>query len=323
MKKNLTTSEQKPRISILRFQAELKNLKAHLLEHDGFAFESFSRGKMHDWEGYKDYVFSEAGLRLGLANWNADEAGTGVIIDRVIEAIEINDGKQKRNNLLKWQQYGAHNILTEIKEDARCFQVESLLFDFYTNELEAEDVFDPLVSLVGKKYNLIAYLFFIKDSSRFLPISPKNFDTVFKRLGLDFKTSGCCSWENYSDYLRIIEEIRCLLETEGYSALRLLEAHSFCWLLSAIDEADQRCSAEIIIEEVGDSLRGATPNPEPGRDIDWEALHRARAALGRLGEELALDSEKIRLKKAGYPDLAEKVYLEPVPFLGEFAYLMC
>lgn len=308
MNKDLTLSIPRPPISILRFRSELDSLKAHLLEHDGFVFESFSRGKMHDWEGYKDYVFAEAGRRLGLEDWEDDEAGTGVIIDRVIDAIEINDGKQKRNNLLKWQQYGAHNILSEVKNDERCFQVESLLFDFYTDELEAEDVFDPLVSLLGKKYNLIAYLFFIKDSSRFLPVSPKNFDAVFERLGVNFKTSGQCSWENYSDYLFVIREIRSLLETEGYEGLRLLEAHSFCWLLSSIDELEQG-GVTVIPVEADYSPSSVNSTPSPGRDVDWEALHHARAALGRLGEELASEFEKNRLKKAGYPELAEKVYL--------------
>lgn len=300
-------SQRIHRVSMVRFRAELKSLKAHLLEYDGFPFESFNRGKIYEWESYKDYVFAEAGRRLGQEKWESGDVGTGVIIDRVINAIEINDGKDKRNNLMKWQQWGAHNVLTEAKDDERRFQVESLLFDFYTGELEAEDVFDPLVSLLKRKYSLIAYLFFIKDSSRFLPISPKNFDAIFKRLGIGFTTSGKCSWENYSEYLLVIREIHSLLESEGFEGIRLLEAHSFCWLLNGIGEPKQGETSTITIEEVGGSTSGSSSGPK--QDVDWEALHRARAALGRLGEELAYESEKARLKDAGYPELAEKVHL--------------
>ena len=53
----------------------------------------------------------------------------------------------------------------------------------------------------GAKYDLLAYLFFIKDCSRFLPIRAKEFDKRFELLGVDFKTSFKCSWENYAQYI--------------------------------------------------------------------------------------------------------------------------
>ncbi len=296
-----------PRISMIRFHSEFENLRAHLLAFDGFPFESFTRGKLHVWEGYKDYVFAEAGRRLNWRAWKPKEIGTGAILDRVIHAVEIADGKQKRNNLLQWKQYGVHRVLSEAKGDERCSRVESLLFDFYTDERDANEVFDPLVEELGKKYPLIAYLFFIKDSSRFLPIAPDKFDAIFRRLGVELKTTGRCGWENYSAYLTVIRELNGLLESEGIDGVRLLDAHSFCWLLSSLDEPAENEHGIATIEEV-ESFPGVAGGAS-ARQIDWEALHQARAALGRLGEELALKAEKDRLACAGRPDLAERVQL--------------
>jgi len=302
-----TNTAEAPRVSMIRFRSELANLKGHLLEHDGFPFESFTRGKIYDWESYKDFVFGEAGRRLNWSKWDSEEVGTGAILERVIHAIEINDDAERRNNLLKWQQYGAHKVLTEARNDRRCFQVESLLFNFYTGELEAEDVFEPLVELLGKKYPLLAYIFFIKDSSRFLPISPDNFDLLFERLGVDLKTSFCCSWANYTAYLSVITEIRDLLEMEGFGSVRLLDAHSFCWLLCDIDPPDGSSVPPVSFVEI-EGIPGVPPASSRG-PVDWEALQRERAAIGRLGEELAQAAEKKRLAGAGRKDLAERVRL--------------
>lgn len=295
------------RVSILQFLAELSNLKSHLHAHDGYPFTSFTRGKIYEWENYKDYVFAEANRRLNWRKWQAHEVGTGAIMDRVIHAVEIDDGPQKRNNLLKWQQYGVHKILEEKRNSTDCFQLESLLFDFYTGELEAANVFDPLVEILGKKYPLIAYLFFIKDCSQFLPISPENFDALFDRLGVRLKTAGHCGWKNYSAYLKVIHEIRDLLETEGFEGVRLLEAHSFCWLLCSIDKPKE---TKIKIAPIKELRTEPSTSGDPiARAIDWEALQRARNALGRLGEDIACKAEQERLIREGRPDLAQNVRL--------------
>lgn len=300
-------SPSAPSISMIRFQAELENLKEHLLEFDGVPFESFIGGKLEIWEGYKDYVFNEARARLQWSAWKTKEVGTGAILDRVIHAIEIDDGKKKRNNLLQWKKYGVHRILSEVRNDRRCFQLESLLFDFYTGELEPEEAFDSLVAELGKKYPLIAYLFFIRDCSRFLPIAPETFDSLFERLGVNLKTNGRCGWDNYAAFLSVIGEVRQLLEIDGIKGVRLLDAHSFCWLLASLEPAAETSVRIATIEEV-ESLPGMSAG-KPLPHIDWEALHRARALLGRRGEELALTSERDRLIRAGHPDLAERVNL--------------
>ena len=86
--------------------------------------------------------------------------------------------------------------------------------------------------MFGKKYSLIAYLFFIKDKSKYLPIVTNTFDNSFKLLGSDFKTSHKCSWQNYCQYINHIQEIKDLLQLQLSSEVSILNAHSFTYMLT-------------------------------------------------------------------------------------------
>ena len=60
--------------------------------------------------------------------------------------------------------------------------------------------FDHLSELTGAKYPLLAYLFFLKDMDRFMPIQPTTFDCAFRDLGIDLVTVRNCSWENFQRF---------------------------------------------------------------------------------------------------------------------------
>lgn len=76
----------------------------------------------------------------------------------------------------------------------------------------------------------MAYLYFILDPSKYLPLRSSIFDDIFKKLRIDFRTSGRCSWENYLEYLSVIEVIRSVMQ-DFYQIddIDLLDAHSFLW----------------------------------------------------------------------------------------------
>ena len=77
---------------------------------------------------------------------------------------------------------------------------------------------------------------FLKSSKQYLPIAPDTFDKVFERLELNFKTSQKCSWDNYSQYLYIVEQVREFLELQDDikdEEVSLLDAHSFLWILGS------------------------------------------------------------------------------------------
>ncbi len=111
---------------------------------------------------------------------------------------------------------------------------ERILYDIYKNpKCSEKDAFENATEVFGKKYDLMACLFFIKDDTRFLPICPGRFETAFKMLGIKYYVSNMCSWENYKGFIEIIKEIRLIMEDnlEMDATPRLIDAHSFVWIV--------------------------------------------------------------------------------------------
>jgi hypothetical protein len=68
-----------------------------------------------------------------------------------------------------------------------------------------------------------------------MPIQPTGFDRAFRVMGLEFATLRQCSWENYSAYLSILENLRPLIVQEAkLVTVRLVDSHSFVWILASL-----------------------------------------------------------------------------------------
>lgn len=184
---------------------------------------------IHKQEGYKYEVHATARARLGFEKWKKSEIGSGKIIRAAIEAVETPD-----NNLVQWRERARTNsFLLETRDNVgRRQNLERCLFGLYRESREAES-FSELVDIFGKRYALIAYFFFLKDASRYAPIAPSYFDTAFQHLGVKFKTSHSCSWDNYSHYLALLGELKALLEENLEGEVTLLDAHTFAWMLGS------------------------------------------------------------------------------------------
>ena len=116
-------------------------------------------------------------------------------------------------------------------------------FSFYRGEEEPAVAFEQIRSIVGSRYDLVAYLLFLNNSQLFMPIASATFDKAFQALEMDVRTAWKCSWENYQNYLGGLNEIRAALNAmPGLSEVRVLDAHSFCWLLvrPEMERADVR-----------------------------------------------------------------------------------
>jgi hypothetical protein len=171
-------------------------------------------------ENYKYEVYEKAKERLEQKWWKETDIGTGNIQEKVKNAINA----IKNNNLVDWRKRDAFTNLPLSKS------LETMLFNFYKNKTRDSDVFEKLLSL-GLSYQLIAYLYFIKDRNRYLPITQERFDEVFELIGIpEFKTSGNASWVNYIEYINIIKQVRDFLKTKD-SNVTLLDAHSFLYIL--------------------------------------------------------------------------------------------
>ena len=224
------------------FREAFARFRALINGRSGHPFTNFYEGLAAAWESYKPRLREYALELLRAEEWRDDEIGSGAILNRMIAAIEIQATVGDRtNNLVFWQNRFGH-----ANRDHRTFleataspklrrDIERLSFGLFRGEGDSGATFDNLRDLTGGKYPLLAYIFFLKDMDRFMPIQPTGFDRAFRALGIDFSTLRQCSWENYSTFNQTLGGLRPLLaEAAGLTNVRLIDAHSFCWIFSTL-----------------------------------------------------------------------------------------
>ncbi|QCO54452.1 hypothetical protein EOK75_00615 [Pseudorhodobacter turbinis] len=229
-----------PRIA--DFKAIFERFQSLVTARSGHPFETFEDGLAASWESYKPLLRKHALALLAPDSWDEANIGSGSILRHVIDAIEIQKDSRTNltNNLLFWQnRYGhanrEHRILLEaLQTPNQTREMERILFDFYRGNADDGATFDRLADM-GGKYTLIAYLFFLKDMDRYMPIQPTGFDRAFRAMDIDFSTLRQCSWDNYSTYLAILAALRPLIASEAkLASVRLVDAHSLVWILASL-----------------------------------------------------------------------------------------
>lgn len=207
-------------------------------ESKGHPFTDFAEGKIAAWEGYKPTLRKAALERLSSDAWSRDNIGSGSIVEHAIDSIEIQETKANLvNNLVFWQNRLGHanrdhRVLLEARNSHGLKEaLDTLLFELYRGEREEGVIFEELAELTGRKYPLIAYLYFLKDINRFMPIQPTGFDRAFAAMNLEFSTRQQCTWDNYKAFNETLLQLVPLIEeAAGIRDVRLIDAHSFCWI---------------------------------------------------------------------------------------------
>lgn len=235
-------SPRVPDIDPRAFRDAFARFQALITAKSGYSFAGFDEGLAAAWESYKPGVRAYALELLCTTDWSESEIGSGAILARMVEAIEIQARVGDRtNNLVFWQNrfghaHRDHRALLEARSNPKLRgEIESLLFGLFHGGADEGTTFDRLSELTGGKYPLLAYIFFLKDMERFMPIHPTGFDSAFRELGIDFSTLRQCSWENYSTYNLTLDALRPLIEASaGLRNVRLIDAHSFCWIFRTL-----------------------------------------------------------------------------------------
>lgn len=93
-----------------RFHEQFQRFQNLVPRHNkGHPFTNFREGVVAVWEGYKPHLRERALSVLRPDTWAEGEIGSGVILQRTIDAIEIQDS-DLTNNLVLWQnRYGHAN----------------------------------------------------------------------------------------------------------------------------------------------------------------------------------------------------------------------
>lgn len=243
------------RIDAAKLAEQLSRFVAFVQQMDGQSeFISFrdSSSFLGREEDYKSRIAEESRKELNFNNWKESWIGTGKIAECARGAI-----KKSGNLVNKNQQVDFKNRLDPNHPKYRP-EAERALYDIYRNPLCNEaTAFANAVEVFGAKYDTIAFLFFIKDDTRFLPISSGHFDKGFAALKIDYTTSFRCSWENYQGFIDIIKGIRAIMETAlpMKGTPRLIDAHSFVWVIQEdrfinwIPDAEQNNQIEQVSEK--------------------------------------------------------------------------
>ncbi|GEO19259.1 hypothetical protein [Microvirga aerophila] len=275
-------------LSPIIFQEQFQVFRARVIRKSGVPFTSFREGIAAQWEGYKGPLRQHACKILGADRWRSDEVGTGEILKRTIASIEITAvGEIETNNMVAWQnRYGhasrSHRALLDAYDVPDATRtIEALLFDFYLDRLAPELSFDRIRDFTGARYDLLAYLFFLKDDTRFMPILTSTFDAAFEALGIELVTKQRCSWENYARYNEALQEIRAALQDvlPGQD-IRLVDAHSFCWLLirKELEEPDTRT------QKPTKSSRDVKVYDALNKSV-WEMANASESAVRQSGQQ--------------------------------------
>jgi hypothetical protein len=224
------------------FREAFARFQQLMVAKSGHRFTGFHEGLAAVWESYKPRLREKALELLAADSWSETGIGSGAILQHTIDAIEIQDSRSNlTNNLVFWQnRFGHanrdHRVLLEAASNPKLRRdLEQLLFGLYRRDADEAATFDRLSGLTGAKYPLLAYLYFLKDMDRFIPIQPTGFDRAFRALGIDFSTLRQCSWVNYAAYNAILADLRPIIEAAaGLKTVRLIDAHSLCWIFASL-----------------------------------------------------------------------------------------
>ena len=231
------------------FEKFLKFIEAQ----DKKPFSNFQSSQFFNTECYKYSVYDEARENLGTKRWSPEDIGTGRIQEKVSSAIKtrvyVSYYRQMiDNNLVNWRK------IDNFSERPISKSLETTLFNLYKSKIKDSEAFEQLMA-EKLSYQFIAYLFFIKERQRFMPISQELFDDAFNNLLElpEFKTSGNISWENYETYNRIIKDVQKYLKTKDKN-VTLLDAHSFLYisakkLIGMSDDTEKPQIEEKVIEQ--------------------------------------------------------------------------
>ena len=187
---------------------------------------AFGYGVIKDEEGYKADIAEKAAALLSTINLNDQ--------DQLIEAVK--KCLWARQNLIE-QEHVIEAIEQIERNRATAF---GILRSIYTSGPDDERVAFEAASQFFKKgrkdyYDVISYLFFLKNSTRFVHLRPHACGRRLQMLGYKTTCTLKCSWENYQEYLRIMREVQERLSEREIENVSLIDAQTFVWMLWKIE----------------------------------------------------------------------------------------
>ena len=214
-------------ISLEKLQRSYNAWYAAVEEKQGNGAVSFHDGIAWKEEGYKYKILQLGKDILDQFDWSVPKlVGSGKIAQLAMELLGICPSPGFQQNLVDYRDimYFADQAYSQKLKD-----IEKALKLLFVDDND-KDAFNLLSHALSKKYALISYFFFLKDSSKYQVVRPNNFAERFPMIGANGKCAINCSWDNYQEYMDVLTEVKQFL-AERHAEITLTDAHSFVWML--------------------------------------------------------------------------------------------
>lgn len=177
-------------------------------------------------ERYKQKIPQQGRERLLARPWSRDAIESGEVAEMAIRAMDIRD-----NNLVDPHQ----KTIFRNKLRSQPGEGGEILYRFYIDDKDDRASLEEFASFFGRRYDIISYLFFLKNPRRYLPCKSRIFENAFGDLGIKIDCFSSCTYDNYLAYNASLQELAYLYATlDEY--IDILDAHSFAWIIARYDE---------------------------------------------------------------------------------------
>lgn len=183
---------------------------------------SFSNGYLLEQEGYKDGVYVKGIDILNIRTWTKEKILNGKVAEMAENAMQIPE-----NNFVNFNQ----KILFKDKLEADRVKGGQILYDLYMDKCNDEESLERIADFFGRRYDLISYLFYLKDPDTYVPCKPLYFQKAFDELQMEDFFFSSCTYENYLAYNRALQELASVFSSYGWH-INIIDVHSFVYMIS-------------------------------------------------------------------------------------------
>ena len=243
-------------------------------------------------DGTSMRIFNNEGYKYTVVdNWNHRQGNSYVAdIMGAFPGFNLVDYHQRASIEAKLEKYGIDNS-------------EKMLCSLYEGDNDA-DSFGNIVSVLGGSFDLLGFLFFLKDSERYMPIKSQIFDARFHLLDIDSDLAGNCTWEKYQQYNAWIKEIQQFLKDNLNAAITMLDAHSFLWVLPGLKSYLDNESQAVEHSKFGKGIVLGFEN-----DL---ILVRFGKQIRKFGKDAAFDKGLLHFIPSGLDIYGRKMQIQPI-----------
>lgn len=326
-----------------RLAKALEKYTAFLAQEQDAPFVSFAdsekRTKTLGEETYKEKNQKRANQEIADLDFESALEEPGKLTSEMFAIIRRRSGYLvNRYTVDRMEEVASRNLIVS----------DQAFYTLYRDDSSDEETFKTLVKIFGKNYSFIAFLFFIKGG-HYLPVSG-NLSKSLRMMGTSFPINNCCSWENYNEFITIVEELQqFIVETEVDPEASLLHAHSFLWTYRYDDvqkglvepKYNSPKSAESLAEDAADLALNRSANSSKlkpqsvviapqkpagsmisnGREVCRRSTQRAINAMGRANYQCEINPEhESFVRRSNKKPYVEAHHLIPLAYWRDFEY---